>query len=343
MRSRLRRAAGRTFLLVPAALVVAAGVAFATDDDSSAGSKVIRACVNDTNGRVRIVAEKSGCRQHELAVVWNVQGPKGDPGPTGPPGPEGPRGPAGADGMVGPAGAPGPAGPAGAQGTPGAQGLQGPQGPQGPKGDSGVLASFDAVAGLACSIAGSAGKISLDWDAQRHAVLTCTPTSGGGGGAARVRVNEMQTGSNASASDEFVELVNAGSSAADLSGWKLVYRSAAGTSDIVLATIPDGTTIPTGGFYLFGGSAYAGQVPPNQAFSTSLAGTGGGVGIRDAGGTLVDSVGYGTASNALVETAPVAAPPAGSSAARIPDGKDSDNNAADLTVTATPTPKASNR
>jgi hypothetical protein len=84
-------------------------------------------------------------------------------------------------------------------------------------------------------------------------------------------------------------------------------------------------------------------VAADQSFSTSLAGTGGGVGVRDGSGALVDSVGYGTATNALVEGTAVAAPPAGSAAARIPDGTDTNNNAADFTVTATPTPKASNK
>jgi hypothetical protein len=156
-------------------------------------------------------------------------------------------------------------------------------------------------------------------------------------------VNEVVTGTSTSAADEFVEIFNAGSSPLSIGGWKLVYRSAAGTSDVSLATIPDGTTIAPGAFYLFGGSAYSGTVAADQSFSTSLAGTGGGVGVRDGSGALVDSVGYGTATNALVEGTAVAAPPAGSAAARIPDGTDTNNNAADFTVTATPTPKASNK
>ena len=65
-----------------------------------------------------------------------------------------------------------------------------------------------------------------------------------------VRVNEVSTGTTGSAADEFVELVNPGTSALDICGWKVVYRSAAGTSDTTLATIPAGTTIAAGGFYL---------------------------------------------------------------------------------------------
>jgi hypothetical protein len=159
-------------------------------------------------------------------------------------------------------------------------------------------------------------------------------------------VNELSTGTTGSAADEFVELYNPGSSALDVSGWKVVYRSAAGTSDTTLATIPAGTTIAAGGFYLLGGSAYAGTAAADQSFSAGLAGTGGGVGIRDTNGTLVDGVGWGTATNALVEGSAAAAPPStappGSSIVRLPDGHDMDTNASDFTITATATPRASN-
>jgi hypothetical protein len=165
--------------------------------------------------------------------------------------------------------------------------------------------------------------------------------------SAIVRVNEIQTGTASSAADEFVELSNTGGTAADIGGWKVAYRSASGTSDTTLATIPAGTTLPAGGFYLLGGSAYAGAGAVDQSFSAGLAATGGGVGIRDTSGTLVDSVGWGTAANAFVEGSPASAPPAtaapGSSIARFPDGHDTNANAADLTVTATATPRTANK
>ena len=131
-----------------------------------------------------------------------------------------------------------------------------------------------------------------------------------------------------------------------MSGWRLVYRSATGTSDTTLATVPAGATIAPGGFYLFGGSAYAGARSADIAFAGGLAAAGGAVGLRDASGALVDAVGWGTATNALVESAaapapPTAAPP-GASIVRRPDGHDTDANAADLTVSASATPRAPN-
>ena len=113
--------------------------------------------------------------------------------------------------------------------------------------------------------AGASGRITLDYDASRHAVITCAES--GSGGSAALRVNEFSVGTSSSLADEFVEIVNTGLVPADVGGWKLVYRSAAGTSDVLLATMPAGTIIAPGGLYLFGGSAYAGAAPADQPFS----------------------------------------------------------------------------
>jgi hypothetical protein len=184
--------------------------------------------------------------------------------------------------------------------------------------------------------------VTLSYDTSAHAVFTCTAAVSD----AALRVNEFSTGTTASATDEFVELFNAGSSPAPVGGYKLVYRSGAGTSDVGLATLPEGTMLAPGAFYLFGGSGYTGAKPADQTFSAGLAGTAGGVGLRDATGKLVDSVGYGAATIAFVETHAAAAPPStappGSSGIRLPDGHDTDDNSADFTVTGAPTPGAPN-
>ena len=132
--------------------------------------------------------------------------------------------------------------------------------------------------------------------------------------------------------------MNVGPDPADVGGWKVVYRSAAGTSDVTLATIPTGTTIAVGAYYLLGGSSYAGAGAADQSFSAALAGTGGAVGVRDSTGTLMDGAGWGTATNALVEGTAAAAPPStappGSSIVRKPTAR---------TRTATPPTSASRR
>ena len=290
-------------------------------------STTIHACRLVPSGLLRIVSEPSDCRRHERHLKWNVKGPAGPQGPPGPQGAAGPQGPAGPAGPQGAAGPTGPAGPAG------------PQGPEGPPGPG--LSSLDDLDGLACQ--DGAGTVDLAYDAAGKASLTCVT---GGGGDALMSVNELMTGVTGAASDEFVEIVNTGTAAADLSGWKLVYRSAAGTSDVVLATIPDGTSLAVGGFYLLGGADYVSGPAADQSYSTSIAATGGGVGIRDADGNLVDSVGWGTATNAFVEGTVAAAPGTteapGTSIGRAPDGDDTNDNAADFVVDDSPTPKGSN-
>jgi lamin tail-like protein/collagen triple helix repeat protein len=294
-------------------------------------TKTIHACVRK-DGRLRLVAQSAACRKTERPASWNVRGPQGEPGPSGPAGPAGADGPPGASGVDG---APGPSGP---PGPPGARG------PQGTKGDPGTtIDALEALNGIACRAGGRNGTVALTYDASAQAVFTCAATTASD---ATVRVNEFSTGTTASATDEFVELFNAGASPAALGGYKLVYRSGAGTSDVGLGTIPDGTILAPGAFYVFGGSGYAGTKAANQTFSAGLAGTAGGLGIRDGSGKLVDSVGYGTATNAFIETHSATAPPStappGSSDIRLPDGRDTDDNGADFRITAAPTPGAPN-
>jgi hypothetical protein len=188
--------------------------------------------------------------------------------------------------------------------------------------------------------------VSIRFDANDEATIVCTvgePVPS----PVRLRVNEVLTGITGAAANEFVELVNAGTDDLEASGYRVVYRSAAGTSDTVLGTLPAGTIIPAHGHYLLGGSAYAGPVAPDQSFGTGLAATAGGVGVRDPDGVLLDSVGYGaTAANGFVEGQPAAAPPTtaapGSSIGRLPDGADSNDNSVDFVVSPTPTPRGTN-
>jgi hypothetical protein len=224
------------------------------------------------------------------------------------------------------------------------RGPVGPAGPVGPQGEPGPgLASFDALGGLPCTMGSRSGTIAIDYDAASgDAHIRCVlpaPLS------APFRINEFSTGVEGALTDEFVEIVNTGTEAADLSGYRLAYRSAAGTSDVSLDGLPDGTVLEPGAFLLFGGSGYAGAHPADRSFATSLASAGGGVGLRDSAGALVDSVAWGTATNVFVEgavaPAPTIAPAPGKSAGRHPSGQDTNDNAADFTE-GDPTPGGAN-
>ncbi len=156
-------------------------------------------------------------------------------------------------------------------------------------------------------------------------------------------INEVQT-AGASAGDEFVEIHNPCIGSIDLTGWKLVYRSASnsGGSDSTLLSLTQ--NIAAGGYLLLGGVSFSGTADAQFGRGVGLAAGGGAVGLRNPAGDLVDSVSYGTltAPNDLTEGAPASAPPASQSIARKPNGTDTDHNNSDFVIAATPTPKAAN-
>ncbi|HEY1584182.1 MAG TPA: lamin tail domain-containing protein [Polyangia bacterium] len=163
--------------------------------------------------------------------------------------------------------------------------------------------------------------------------LTC-------GAGLHVVVNEVQVGSAASASDEFIELYNPCAVAVELAGSTLVYRAAGGVTDVIIISLTK--PIAAGGYYLVTGPVFGDLGAPDQSYGSGhLAAVGGGVGLRDGAQLLVDSVGYGTATNAFIEGAVAPSPPNGQSLARKPNGADTNHNEVDF-VASTPTPRAAN-
>jgi uncharacterized repeat protein (TIGR01451 family) len=158
-----------------------------------------------------------------------------------------------------------------------------------------------------------------------------------------VLISEVQTAGASSADLEFVELYNTSINPLSLNGYKLVYRSAGGTSDTPVYTFLPTQTVPAHGYFLLVHTGQSVGVTPDATFGTSMAAAGGGLAISTTG-TIVDSVGWGTATNAFVETSAAAAPPTGQSIERKPggafgSGQDTDNNANDFQVLTTPTPQ----
>jgi hypothetical protein len=97
--------------IAAAALLVVAGVAYATIPDSGG---VIHGCYSKSGGSLRVIdVSVTNCQKSETALDWNVQGQQGPQVPAGPqgaPGQQGPAGPQGNPGPQGPAGPPGPSG-----------------------------------------------------------------------------------------------------------------------------------------------------------------------------------------------------------------------------------------
>lgn len=174
--------------------------------------------------------------------------------------------------------------------------------------------------------------------------LTASARENGGAPAvlpsSTIVISQFQAGGGA-ATDEFVELHNVGSTPVDLNGYRVVYRSAAGTTDVgPFASWSTSTVLQPGQYYLIASLAYDGGVTPDVTWNTSIGsmgGAGGGLAIRPSvAGTPIDSVGWGTATNVFVETTVTGAPGDNNSQSRKINGcQDTDNNSADF-VNAVP-------
>ena len=187
---------------------------------------------------------------------------------------------------------------------------------------------------------------------------TNTPSTGGGTG---VKISQIYGGGGSATGTfnaDYVELHNNGSTAMDISGYKIMYGSAAGnlaTTNTNAFTFPAGVTIPAGAYILVATTAGTGlaslPVTPDYTFTLNMSGTNGKIAFGTAdmtsnttyalqpAGAVLDFVGYGTASES--ETAATPALNSTSADFRNNGGcDDTNNNLADFTV-ATPLPRNS--
>lgn len=159
-------------------------------------------------------------------------------------------------------------------------------------------------------------------------------------------INEFMTGSGGDATNEFVELYNDCNKAINVATWTLNYRGGAtvGAADSNTMITLAGSMDP-GAIRTYGGSGFPAPVDGRWIDSSGMGSATGGVGLRDAGGALIDSVCYGdcAATHPFTETANAPLMVYGTSASRLPyDGRDNDNNMLDFGLTPTPTPRARN-
>ncbi|HVQ21789.1 MAG TPA: lamin tail domain-containing protein, partial [Candidatus Saccharimonadia bacterium] len=169
--------------------------------------------------------------------------------------------------------------------------------------------------------------------AQPLAAVDWAPSSG-------LLVGEVMTG-GASASDEFVELYNAGATSVDLAGQEVVYITSTGGTVTRKATWATTTMLDPGRHILLANTSGLFAAIADATYSGGLAATGGTVLVRPVGGAVIDAIGWGDASNAFVEGVAAPAPPAGSSLERRPGGTagnhiDSNQNLADWLLSAAP-------
>jgi hypothetical protein len=138
----------------------------------------------------------------------------------------------------------------------------------------------------------------------------------------------------AGASDEFIEIYNAGTEC-DFVGWSLVYRAAAGTKDVVL--FDTDVRVPT--YLLLGGAGFKDMT---NKLRGAMAQPGGQLALKAPNGSYMSQLGYGTAMGEFVSGSAAPAPGANKSLARTPDGTDTGDNSADFKIVDAPTPGAAN-
>jgi endonuclease G len=151
-------------------------------------------------------------------------------------------------------------------------------------------------------------------------------------------VSQFQAG-GVSPTDEFIEIKNTGANPIDLSGYIVVYRSAAGTDDgTPMASWSSSTILDPGKFYLIAAQgSYDGEVAADKTYdpsTRSMSASNGGIAIRQGSpnsGAIIDSVAWGTVSNGFTEGSTTSAPANNNSQIRKQDGcLDTDSNAGDF-------------
>ena len=155
---------------------------------------------------------------------------------------------------------------------------------------------------------------------------------------------ELQTG-GASASDEFVEVTNAGAQTADLAGLEVVYVTSTGGTVTRKATWAAARPLSPGQHLLIANTSGVFAGLADATYSGGFAATGGALVLRPVGGAPIDALAWGDATNAFVEGAAATAPAAGASIERLPGDLggntiDTNSNAADWFAQSTPNPQS---
>lgn len=193
----------------------------------------------------------------------------------------------------------------------------------------------------ALAVIGAGGFYPPQTSAQAQDVLAVSP---------HLVISQFQTGGDGPGTfnDEFIELHNIGATSVDLNGYRLVYRSTGGVNDVAFVNWTTSTVVPAGGYYLIASTSYNGSPTANITYDPnscmcSMGAGGGGLAIRNGAlntGAVIDSVGWGTATNIFVEGAVTAAPAANNSQSRLQLGcQDTDNNSNDFAATVPSAPR----
>lgn len=159
-----------------------------------------------------------------------------------------------------------------------------------------------------------------------------------------ILISELQVAGFSDADQEFIELYNPNTTNICLNGYKIYYMSPSGTIANLVFSFSATDIIPAHGHYLLVRSGKNVGVSADAFYTQPVGGSGGGLGLFDPFNNKVDSIGYGTATNAYREGVEATAPGAGESIERKPGGSlgngyDTNNNQADFFKITSPNPQ----
>lgn len=292
----------KTILIVAAVatVAVAAGVALAQDTGEPA---VIHACKHPSGGWLRQVSGPTQCRRREQAVSWNIAGAKGDKGDPGAPGPPGPAGPKGDPGTV-------VTGLATLNGVP-------------------CVATDDAAGEIEVTVA-SGGDVALKCVAAPDEPPPPPPPPPAE--QAKLVINEVDYDQVGTDANGFVEITNTGGAAADLAHVDLVAVNGGDSTDYDRVALT-GTLAP--GAHLDVAIELQNGAPDGLALLD-------GATLLDAlsyeGGITAATIGgqtYNLVEGTVLPTAVEDSNTVAGSLIRNPDGKDTNDAAADWAFTTT--------
>lgn len=168
-------------------------------------------------------------------------------------------------------------------------------------------------------------------------------------------ISEIKVAGVSDVDDEFIELYNPTSSPVNLAGWRVTRMTSTGTESNLIASMSG--TIPAHGFFLLANDESPASPSADLIYASAVAANNTINLYSDAGNTLIDRVGFGTAS--IFESTPAAQPSAGQSLERKANsastvesmtsgidvlegnGEDTDNNGNDFIIRTSPDPQNS--
>ena len=160
---------------------------------------------------------------------------------------------------------------------------------------------------------------------------------GGGGAEPRLVVNEVDYDQDGPDTAEFVELFNGGTASAELAAYELVFVNGSDGQVYRTVALPAGPLAPGAYFVVCADAATVANCDLDVEPSTNLIQNGApdAVALRLAGGSVVDALGYEGTVPGFTEGAGAGADDAGvdfAGLSRLPDGADTDDNAADFSL-----------